>query len=395
MFKKIIILSIIILALFVFYLQAHTDVFWTIQLNKESQKCTEESNQVCWVNLVLSVFHKRGLEYSLNFVSSAYQRDPSFSKVCHDVGHLLGKETYKLFDEGKEFQISSNASFCSYGFYHGFMESMVSSEEDLKKARQFCLYVDSQISKITPDATLQCFHGIGHGWVNIHEDKSLWGNDLGIIKKGLILCERVSENDSELSRCATGVFNGVSVFYSTEESGLKIKKDDPLWICKAQENKYQDPCFISMNTVLMALNDGDLKVASKYLEDIPDDIVASHAMINLAIPFGLRRYDDKDHRDSVGICRSLQERLVVPCLQGYAFAFLEHGEPGKEYVRSLDFCKENDLTETEENKCLGYIYAYLAQWYAQDKAVEICNNEGGYQQYCHEQLKIGLEGLNQ
>ncbi len=393
MYKKVIVLLIIILLSVIAYLKFGDDFAWSLSLNWRSQKCISQSDQICWVDLVSHVFKKRGLESALDFVTNAYDKDPSFSGVCHEVGHLLGTETYKLFKEGKSFKITPKASFCSYGFYHGFMESMVSSEADLTKAREFCLYVDSQVSAVTPDAALQCFHGIGHGWVNVHDDKSLWGDDQGIVKKGLKLCELVAVNDSELSRCATGVFNGLSVFYSTGEYELKTRKDDPLWICNAQETKYQDPCYISMNTLLMSISNGDLKEASKYVETIKDDEIAVHTMLNLAIPFGLKNYNEVDHQSGINICRGLQNRLITPCLQGYAFAFLEHGQPGQEYVKSFSFCKNTGLTESEKNDCLGYIYTYLAQWYAKDKATQICNQEDNYQDYCLQKLSIGLEGL--
>ncbi len=341
----------------------------------------------------MEAFSKRGLEDSLNLVSKIFKEDPTFSKSCHDVGHLLGKETYKLFKNGKDFKITPEVSFCSYGFYHGFME-LLASEGDVKKARDFCKYVDSQIAKETPDASLQCFHGIGHGWVNIHGDTNLLGDDLGIIKKGLGLCEKVSGNDSELSRCATGVFNGIAIFYDEEEYGLKVRPDDPLWMCRLQDKKYQDPCYISMNIVLASVSHGNLKTAASFVEPIIDDDIAAHTMINLAIPFGLSNADSGDHSENINICRSLQKRLVVPCLQGYAFSFLEHGEPQKEYIKAIGFCRNSLLTKNEMEGCLTYIYSYLAQWYPVEKAFKICDEEGVYKDFCISNVEIGISGLN-
>lgn len=395
MSKKLTISLVIPLIFVAVFLRFGHNLTWNVYLNWQIQKCITQNNQLCWVDLVTQVFKKQGLESALDFVSEVYEKNPSFSSVCHDVGHLLGSGTYKLFKEGKEFKITPNASFCSYGFYHGFMETMVSSEADLTKAREFCLYVDTQVSALTPDAALQCFHGIGHGWVNVHDDKKLWGDDQGIVNKGLKLCELVSATDSELSRCATGVFNGLSAFYSTGEYQIKLNRDDPLWICGAQESKYQDPCYISMNSLLLSISNGNLKDASKYVEDIKDDEIAKHTMLNLAIPYGLNNINESDHQTGIDTCRGVQSRLVTPCLQGYAFAFLEHGIPGEEYVKSLSFCKSSGLTESEKSDCLGYIYTYLAQWYAKDKATEICNREDNYQEYCHQRLTIGLEGLKQ
>lgn len=366
--------------------------FLGLSLNNRISACHKSNSEPCYVGLVMDVFNKQGLDKALNLVTVIYAQDQSFSSSCHDVGHLLGAATYKLFKEGKPFKITPNAAFCSYGFYHGFMEALA-SEGDVSKARDFCTYVDNQISKETPDAALQCYHGIGHGWVNIHGDKTLLGDDLGIAKKGLALCEKVAANDSELSRCATGVFNGIAIFYANGENGLKVRSTDPMWICRSVDAKFQDPCYISMNTVLYQVTNANFKLATSYIEQIASDSIAQHSMINLALPFSLNEMNKTDHTQSINVCRSLQKRLVNSCFQGFAFAYLEHGEPGKEYVKAINFCKANGLTKTEEAGCLSYIYGYLAQWYPKDKALGICSSEGSYKDLCINSVTEGLRGL--
>lgn len=367
--------------------------FLNLSLQRRITNCRTSNSEPCYVGLIMDVFNKEGLDKALDLVTVIYSQDSSFSGSCHDVGHILGAATFKLFKEGKPFKITPKAAFCSYGFYHGFMEALA-SEGDVSKAREFCAYVDKQISKETPDAALQCYHGIGHGWVNIHGDKTLLGDDLGIANKGLALCEKVASNDSELSRCATGVFNGIAIFYANGENNLRVKENDPMWLCRSVDLKFQDPCYISMNTVLYQVTKGDFKQATIYIEQIKADSVAQHAMINLALPYSLAELDKPDHSQSVNICRNLQKRLVNSCFQGFAFAYLEHGEPGKEYVKAINFCKNNGLTKDEESGCLSYIYGYLAQWYPKDKAFSICNSEGGYKDLCTERVNSGLQGLS-
>lgn len=387
--KYILVLGIFILIIFLGLKYFPTTNFY---LQQSIEICRDKKDQVCYKDLIMDKFKKQGLDSALMMVTKIYAKDQSFSTSCHDIGHLLGSETYKLFKAGKPFTVSPEIAFCSYGFYHGFMDLMA-GEGDVSKARDFCKYVDTQMSKITPDASLQCFHGIGHGWVNIHGDKSLVGDDLGIAKRGLTLCEKVSTNDSELSRCATGVFNGVAIFYGTNEYNLKIRQDDPMWICRFVDSKFQDPCYISMNTVLYSVSGQNLKLAAHYIEQIKDDTIATHAMINLALPFSFAQTNSSDYNNSIGICRGLQKRLVAPCLQGFAFGILEHGEPGKEYIKSLAFCKNNWLTKDEEKQCLSYIYLYLPQWYPKDKAYSICQGEGEYNALCAKEVEKGIQGL--
>ena len=363
-----------------------------IYLQQRIDSCRTKKDQLCYRDLIMDQFKKQGLDSSLKLVARIFAADPTFSTSCHDVGHLLGSETYKLFKGGKSFKVSPEIAFCSYGFYHGFMELMA-GEGDVSKARDFCKYVDNQMSKVTPDASLQCFHGIGHGWVNIHGDTSLVGDDLGITNRGLALCEKVSANDSELSRCATGVFNGIAIFYGTGEYSLKMRTSDPMWLCRSVDSKFQDPCYISMNTVLYAVSGQNLRLAASYIEQIKDDTIATHAMINLALPFSFAESSKSDHSESVEVCRGLQKRLVGPCFQGFAFGILEHGEPGREYVKSIAFCKGNGLVPDETKQCLSYIYLYLPQWYPKEKAYSICDEEGEYSSFCKEKVEIGINGL--
>lgn len=387
---KIVVLTIVSIGIvfFGFKYLSKTNLY----LQQKIDACRAKKDQICYKNLIMDEFGKQGLDSSIRLVTKIYATDPTFSTSCHDIGHLLGSETYKLFKSGKPFKVTPGIAFCSYGFYHGFMDLMA-GEGDVSKARDFCKYVDSQMSKITPDASLQCFHGIGHGWVNIHGQESLIGDDLGIANRGLNLCEKVATTDSELSRCATGVFNGVAIFYGTHEYDLKIRDDDPMWLCRDVDSKFQDPCYISMNTVLYAVSGQDFKLATKYIEQIKDDTIATHAMINLALPFSIAESNNPDHSENINVCRGLQKRLIGPCLQGFAFGILEHGEPGREYVKSVAFCKENGLTKTETNQCLSYIYLYLPQWYPVEKSYSICDEEGEYRSFCKEKVEIGIKGL--
>ena len=360
--------------------------------DKKIDECKAKNDQLCYKDLIMSKFKDKGLDSALDLVAKIYAKDQSFSSTCHDIGHLLGASTYDLFRSGKDFKINTKIAFCSYGFYHGFME-LLASDGDVKKAQDFCKYVDAQIAKETPDATLQCYHGIGHGWVNIHGDKKLYGDDMGIVNRGLSLCEEVAGTELELARCATGVFNGIAIFYDTGEYDLKVNKKDPMWVCKSIDKKFQDSCYISMNILLYSITNKDFRQAASYIEQIKDDTIAAHAMINLSLPFSLLEMDSTDHSKSIAVCRDLQNRLVIPCFQGFAFSFMEHGEPGKEYVKAVDFCKNNGLTKDEEKGCLSYIYSYLPQWYPSQKALDICSSQGEYLDYCQSKVNDSLKSL--
>lgn len=352
-----------------------------------------ETKEACWKKLILDELEKHGVEASMETVARIYAQDPSFGPSCHSFGHLLGQETYTLFKTGKDFEISPQTSFCSYGFFHGFMEKLAGETGDFSQARDFCTYADKQISQNSPDATLQCFHGIGHGWVNVHDRPELWGSEAKIIKTSLDLCAKVSTEASELSRCATGVFNGIADISGQGLYGLKLDAADPLAVCRRQEEKFKDACYLSFNSVLLSSAKGSFPTAAKFIEAIPEDEYAIHAMINLAAIYGFTKLGLWDHQEIATLCRGLEVRLVKACIQGYGFSFLEHGEPGKEYVRAVSFCKSDFLSESEGEACLSYIYTYFAQWYEPKKAFAICDLYDD-KNFCRQKVETGLKYKN-
>ena len=132
--------------------------------NGPEVKCEGEEKQIvsCWDKAIANVLKKKGLELAFSQFSQLYDQEPLFQKNCHDFTHRLGRGAYELFSEGKFFRVSPKTQYCSFGFYHGFMETLVAKSQDFKKAREFCAYVDQQLREESPNASGACFHGIGH-----------------------------------------------------------------------------------------------------------------------------------------------------------------------------------------------------------------------------------------
>jgi hypothetical protein len=362
--------------------------------SKREQACvqaSESDRKICWEQVVQKEIKKGNIVEALDALSSFYEANPSMGEMCHSLTHEIGQASYRFFARGVDFEITPKTAYCSYGFYHGFMEALVINKGDMELARTFCDDVDRQLASLTPDASLQCFHGIGHGTVNNHDPRT-WGNEQTMINPALTLCEQVSISSQQRSRCATGVFNGIATFYATGKYNLIVDPKDPLHICRLQKEEYQDACYVSMNTLLLQVSNNNLKQAAAYVEQIPDDEMAHHAMINLASPIGSGNIDKNDHTEVVAVCRSLSNRLHLSCIAGYAFGFLEHGVPTKEYIKPLEFCNSKYLVSEEQNACFEYILSYLPQWYAQEKVKDICLQlDEKNRNLCMDALKIAVE----
>lgn len=352
-----------------------------------SCKNIEGSQEQCWLDLLELVFLENGLDATFDVFSQLHDAEPAFATSCHDFGHRLGEMAYGLFFQRNDFALTPKTSYCSYGFYHGFMESLLSETGDLRKTGEFCDYVDKKLAKKAPDATLQCFHGIGHGAIDISATEKNWGNEEAIIDSALKLCEEVSSTPAQASRCATGVFNGIAFLYINQPLSFSINKEGPLWFCHKQEN-YKRECYISMNVALLWLADDDFYQAAKFLEKIVEDDYANQAALNLAALMSISNNSYNDYGDMIRRCRSIQKRLHLGCIQGYAYGFLEKGTPGSEYIKAFDVCKSSILLKEEKDACFEYIFYYLNLWYPQKKARQICGTiKGFYKNLCYAQLE--------
>lgn len=351
---------------------------------KEKQSCPEDSgNQLaCWKEVIEKTLDKKGLDVALEKTAFYYQTEPDFAANCHDYMHLLGKETYELFSKNLDFKLTDKTSYCSYGFFHGFMQTLVSKEGSVDSARNFCRIVDSQLSKISPSAELACYHGIGHGWTNT-EDKSLWGNEQAMVVPALSLCEQVAETDHQLEICATGVFDSISIGYYNEAYGLKMKKEDPLWLCREQEVKFKKACYMDMMPAIVWLGEHDLGRSLSYLKFVEKDYVS---LSTLAIAENNVRYilnDRKDIFEALDVCRGLGGSLTTECLKGLVGGLIQFGPVKKEYTTALDLCTSNKLLDEEKEICYSYLSKQLLGRYPKNEVDEICKMyEGEYRVLC-------------
>lgn len=343
----------------------------------------EEHSMRCWQEKLFVVLNEKGLDAAYDLLSDLYVKEAGFPLQCHNLAHNIGIEAYKLYLRDRDSVLTPKAVYCANGFYHGFMEALLTATGNLDEAKGFCAYVDEKIGAKAPDAALQCYHGIGHGAIeatvsNRKGEKGEWT----FVRPALELCEKVSDTPEQLYRCASGVFNAIANFYITEQYGLSARKDNPLWFCQEQPDRYKDSCYGNMNTTLLWLGGNDFSKAAKYVEAMPDDKYAVSAIRYLA---GLSTlYLAKQNpADAIFACRALQERLYSPCIGGFTHGFLEHGTPDREYEDALNFCRTPIMNTMEQEVCLRYALGNLSGWYPREKAVQICQSqEEKLRQYC-------------
>lgn len=349
----------------------------------EAECDPQKNSYTCWKKDLLAVLNDKGLSAAFDRIEELYRTDPQFAAQCHSLAHDLGHGAYKFYLKEKNAVLSPQAAYCANGYYHGFMESLLNATGDLTEAHDFCLFIEDQMKDKAPDAGLQCFHGIGHGAIAMTVKASTKQvTEQSLIQPALKLCEQGTDNDDQLYRCASGAYNSIANAYITGEYNLSPNKQNPLWFCREQPEKYKESCYGNMNSFIYWLAGNDFAKAALYIEQIPEPEYAAKTMVYLG---GLSAITTakEDPAKAVLSCRQLSANLRSPCIQGFAHGFLEHGTPGREYEDAIKFCETPIMTAGEKESCLKYSLSKLRGWYPLDKIKTICSGvKQEYRLYC-------------
>lgn len=343
---------------------------------------SKEERIQCWQKSIDVVLGQHGLAAAFQAVRDFYAEDPEFARVCHDIMHRVGEAAYERFKTGDGMALTTDTTFCSYGFYHGFIETLVQSGGSPDDMRSFCLFVDKQLKSELPDALLQCFHGLAHGAV-LGEEEKFPGDEQAMIAMGKKLCLRVTASPEELFRCGTGVFDPISISYFTHQNGLAMNPEDPFWLCRLQkEDAFKSSCYVSMDPALMWLLELDFKKAVTYIEAIPEDVYAVLAMRSLPLPASFIkifapgdtavRVEQFYQNESIPLCQSLGARLHIPCIEGIASALVFHEGNEDKHNDGFLYCSNVALGEEERRACFGSMLSKLRTLYTRAKMQSVC-----------------------
>ncbi len=347
---------------------------------------SDTANKIkCWDAMMDETLQKQGVQAGFVLVLDLLKTDKAFEPECHTFMHKIGTRAYDDFVSHRDFDFGTESILCSYGFYHGFTETLASGSGNVEEARDFCALVVSKLKDQLSDIEGQCYHGFGHGSVDIH-NKTLWGNERAMIAPAIKLCNDVAQNGEQLFRCGTGVFDSISIAYFKHNYKLKMKPNDPFWLCKEQNiNELKRACYVSMDPALLLMTDLDFLKAAKYIEAISDDSDAVLTMGSLALPLfwienergeqeALRM---KTYYKNKGIqeCRKLQLRLRLPCLRTVAYALSVDEKDTSQYKEGLNFCKSSDLSKEERSSCLSAVWNSIKVMFPKDKVQTICREE--------------------
>lgn len=325
----------------------------------------------CWQDLIVSTMKNEGLGKAFDHMTELHKSEPLFREACHDITHKLGTAAHTMFVSGTDFEVSSQSTICSFGFYHGFMETLVQFGSDITLAQAFCSYVDGKLAHETPNAVLSCYHGIGHGLTDLH-DKSEWGDERAMIKPALATCKKIAASEKQLLLCGTGVFDSIALAYYNKAYGMEMKKDDPLWLCREQKDVFEKSCYMDMMPAILWLGGQNLAGSAPYVEKFVPDTYAATSIQSLSANSVRFTIQPDGTKPDVPTCRMLKKSLYLPCIEGLATGVMEFGTPGIEYKGALDFCFGPLLLEEERAPCIKSVLSYSSERYSQSKFDDIC-----------------------
>lgn len=336
-------------------------------------KCPNTSEKYdCWRQVLDKTLTEQGLPASFETLAKLYDTEPDFVSECHSYTHDLGEKAYQMFARHENIEMTPKASYCGYGFYHGFMETLLHSGGTIKQAQDFCAYTDVQLSAYGAKANIACYHGIGHGAVD-GSDPRAWGDPGKLIEPGLKICRTISTLPSQIDQCGTGVFNSLAIALNANLYNLH-SSEDPYKICLYQDKDFKKACYEQMNTRAQALSKGNFDVAAQFVINIPDKKYSTIAMEQLAPTMIITKVGQNNNYGSeVKTCRSLPKYLEMPCINGLAGGMLEFGKPDFEYVEALSFCDSLASDEAEQKSCYGYVISNSTVLYSSEKARQICS----------------------
>ncbi len=297
------------------------------------------------------------------------QTSSKFSGLCHNYAHSIGVYAYDQFTKDKSFTLSPGMSYCSYGFYHGFMEEMLAQSGDYKKAAQFCLQFKQKSGPRENNLDKECYHGIGHGFVDEHIPTD-WQDVEGTVRRAISVCQAVMDSEEDFRNCAGGVYNGIANVYLAGEYGVTVTESDPLWLCKEAAPSLQSDCYNYMARVFLRTSNRSFERALNQAITHTEVKFQEIVVAGLANMSAVKRISNMT--DSLKACLALDFYVQDACLGGFALGLVQSGPPSKEYAGGIDFCSRVTLSAKQSENCFTRIAWNLKRLHTSNDLFRAC-----------------------
>ena len=298
----------------------------------------------CFDQTLESRLRDSGIESAFAYFLDIYRADPEVPEVCHAWAHRLGEVEYGLYTEGKEVQLRPEASLCSYGYFHGFINAMVKESGDFKKAQEFCTQATAARRDSLQGLESHCIHGIGHSIATLALEGEEYNTNLvSLAQAGAQICEDLYM-DSE-SLCIDGLLHELYLSMERGDYGLNsdryLNSGDIFFYCHGLLGALEEACYYESVTLWEHFIGSDKKEVMLTILDSTSALLerSPRVLHTLARSFIESDIASGDFEGSVEACAAVPEEYFSECMRGLALGFATHGDPGNLHAAGFAFCE--------------------------------------------------------
>jgi plastocyanin len=331
--------------------------------------------QQCWDEQLERVLEVQGLSVAFDYFVALYQTEPDIPKACHGWGHILGKAGYDLYKAGEDPGLRAEASYCGYGYFHGFIAALISDTGDITKAAEFCEYAVETLQDTIPGIYQNCVHGIGHGATSmLVEDPNNWGKFQYVVDEATKICEALYTAPYDLQECFDGVYNEIHQVIHKNDYGFSYDEflafGDPFYYCQLQKEEYKESCYFEFAGLFLPIYGVDVLTPMKYaLENVEDLETRGPRVISKISADHIQSTIVRDnHSDSLEACAMVPGYLFDACFDGILNGFIQHGDPKNLHDKGFAFCEEPMQAPASRTDCYQrFVGKFLSYSYNDEK----------------------------
>ena len=331
--------------------------------------------------IFLSLFFRENPDVAFRYVESLYVSDETFRSRCHGFMIKMGMSVQETSSDSDKLFLSPKSVVCNYGFYQSYSHHLLIASKNIEKVKRFCSNVGSSLRGVTPDASAECYRGIGKALPLLKE--TAIGNVSSMATFATKTCEEITNSLTGRERdfCLSGTFSTLARSSIKERDGLFINKKDPLWLCRIQPKRFQSYCYGNFKWAMVSLvkDDTDLDTAVALVTQpskTPDEASKDNTLIwTLGYIHGRESASQTwIHKTMIEWCNGLPSPFDVVCISGSAVGVVKHGVPWKQHLAVFDFCEKvfQTMPSIQKHECLSAPIEYLQGFYNPELFKNMC-----------------------
>ena len=315
---------------------------------KECFSGEEDSINACFEEFIGSYGEGKTISQLLSDLETSRSLDTQLESNCHPIVHAIGRLAYKR--EGNIGDAFESCDLtCHSGCYHGVMERLFFTEEELASGEHHLTYNDLQekipgicdrdkFTNFSTSIQFQCLHGLGHAILYSLEYD---------LETALKSCDLLV-TEYEKSSCHGGVIMENVTAFDKEKRDLK--KNDPLYPCNKLESKYMNSCYLMQTSVMLEYGMSTKEIAEKCATV---DTYGSTCFVSLGRDLS-NQVRIGNTESVVEACEIYSEKYVHDCIKGTIYALIDNTWSGE---FAYGFC--NRLKNENMNFCYQASNEYL------------------------------------